>query len=57
MILSFLENIHEKPLVFDRMHENKIFFYVFKMRDFFFGFFEISDKIQIFLISNLYLRV
>jgi len=29
MILSFLENIHEKTLRFDRMHENKTYFCIF----------------------------
>jgi hypothetical protein len=30
MILSFLENIHEKYLEFGHMHENKIFFVYLK---------------------------
>jgi len=29
VILSFLENIHKKPLAFGHMDENKIFFFVF----------------------------
>jgi len=43
MHFCFLKNMHEKPLEFGRMHENKkyIFFYVFEMRNCFnfFGFF------------------
>jgi hypothetical protein len=34
MILS-LENMHEKPLGFDRMYESKIFFLFFEMKIYF----------------------
>jgi hypothetical protein len=33
MILSFLENVHEKTLGFGHMHKNKIFF-VFEIKVF-----------------------
>ena len=50
----------EKPLEFGCIHENKIFFCFFEMRDFFilfFGFFKISEKNQIFLTMGSYLTV
>jgi len=34
-ILSFLENILEKPLEFGCTHETKTFFFIFEMRNFF----------------------
>ena len=45
----FLENIQEKPLEFNRIHENKTYFC-----NFFFGFFEILEKNQVLLITDLY---
>jgi hypothetical protein len=55
----FLENMHEKPLEFSRMHENKTYFCIFLNDQFFefFGFFEILEKNQVFLIPDLYFTV
>jgi len=57
MILSFIEDMNEKPLGFGCMHENKIFFLLFfenKVYFWIFGFFlfffGILEKNQIFFI-------
>ena len=50
-VFFLLENMHEKPLKFDHIHENKTYFSIFEMRNFFFEFlkvFEISEKIIYF---------
>jgi len=54
MILSFIEDMNEKPLGFDCMHENKIFFFCFLKIKFIFGFLdffflEFWRKIRYFL--------
>jgi hypothetical protein len=48
MILSFIEDMNEKPLGFGCMHENKIFIYFLKIK-FIFG---ILEKNQIFFILS-----
>jgi hypothetical protein len=48
VILYFLENMHKKPLGFDCLHENKIFF-VFLNKVNFWIFFLILEKIRYFL--------
>jgi len=47
--------MHEKPLEFSRMHKNKIFFVFLKWGIFLnvFGFFEIVEENQIFLILGM----
>jgi len=66
MILSlFLENIHEKPLEFGRMHEGKNIFFCFWKEEinlnivceFFLRFFQSFGENQVFLISSPYLTV
>ena len=49
--------MHEKPLGFDLMHENNIYFLCFWNEVFFLIFFETLDKNQIILISSLYLTM
>jgi len=52
--------MHEKPLEFDHIHENITYFCIFEMskKKFeFFGFFNILEKNQVFLILSLYLTV
>jgi hypothetical protein len=59
-LIFFLENMHEKPLEFDHIHENITYFCIFEMskKKFeFFGFFNILEKNQVFLILSLYLTV
>jgi hypothetical protein len=60
LIFFFIENMHEKPLEFGHIHENITYFCIFEMskKKFeFFGFFNILEKNQVFLILNLYLTV
>jgi len=52
--------MHEKPLKFGHIHENITYFCIFEMRkkNFeFFGFLNILEKNQVFLILSLYLTV
>jgi len=60
MWFYLLENMHEKPLGFDRMHESKKYFLCFEMRNFFeivLDFLKIREKNRVFLILSLYLTV